>query len=49
MTQWLRVVSVQRFAAVAASREFAIVDGVGVIDEGALGLGVSTLTAGFVG
>jgi hypothetical protein len=28
---------------------FSIVDSVRVIDEGALGLGVSALTAGFVG
>ena len=49
MTQRLRVVSVQRFTAVAIRRGFAVVDGIGVIDEGALGLGVSALGAGLVG
>jgi hypothetical protein len=32
----------------AADRRFAIVDGVGVIDEGTLGLGVPVLTTRFV-
>jgi hypothetical protein len=49
MTQRLRVVAMQRLMAMAALCRFAIVDGVGVIDEDALGLGVSALTAGFVG
>jgi hypothetical protein len=49
MTQRLRVIAMQRLLAMAASRRFAVVDGVGVIDEGALGLGVSRLTTGFVG
>ena len=38
----------QRLLAMAAGRRFAVVDGVGVIDEGALDLGVSELTARFV-
>jgi hypothetical protein len=49
MTQRLRVVAVQRLLAKPAGRRFAIVDSVGVIDEGALGLGVAVLTAGLVG
>ena len=49
MTQRLRVIAMQRLLAMAAGRRFAIVDSVGVIDEGTLGLGVSTLTAGFFG
>jgi hypothetical protein len=49
MTQRLLVVAMQRLLATAAGRRFAVVDGVGVIDEVALGLGVSALTAGFVG
>jgi hypothetical protein len=49
MTQRLRVVALQRLLAMAAGRRFAVVDGVGVIDEGTLGLGVSALTAGIVG
>ena len=49
MTQRLRVIAVQGLLAMAADRRFALVDGVGVIDDGSLGLGVSTLTAGFVG
>ena len=49
MTQRLRVVAVKRLMAMAAGRRFAVVDGVGVIDEGALRLGVSALTAGFFG
>jgi hypothetical protein len=49
MTQRLRVIAVKRLLAMAAGRRFAVVDGVGVIDEGTLGLGVSALTAGFVG
>ena len=48
MTQRLRVVAMQRFAAVAAGRRFAVVDGIGVIDEGTLGLGVPVLTARLV-
>jgi hypothetical protein len=44
----LRVVATQGLAAVAASAGFAVVDGVGVIDEGALDLGVPLLTARFV-
>jgi hypothetical protein len=49
MTQRLQVVAMQRLLAVAAGPRFAIVDGVGVIDEGALGLDVPVLTACFVG
>ncbi len=49
MTQRLRVVTVQRLLTMAAGRRLAVVDSVGIIDEGALGLGVSALTAGFVG
>ena len=49
MTQRLRVVAMQRLLAMAAGRRLAVVDGVGVIDEGALDLGVSALTARFVG
>jgi hypothetical protein len=49
MTQRLRIIAMQRLLAMAAGRGFAIVDGVGVIDEGALGLGMSILTTGFVG
>jgi hypothetical protein len=48
MTQWLRVVAMQRLLAMAAGRWFAIVDGVGVIDESALDFRVSGLTARFV-
>src|SRR5262249_29844639 len=48
MTQRLRVVAVQGLLAMAAGAWFAVVDGVGVIDEGALDLGVSALTACFV-
>jgi hypothetical protein len=48
MTQRLRVVAVQRLLAMAAGRRFAVVHGVGVIDEGALNLGVPLLTARFV-
>jgi hypothetical protein len=48
MTQRLRVVAVQRLLAMTAGSGFAVVDSVGVIDEGALGLGVPALTAGFV-
>jgi hypothetical protein len=47
VTQRLRVVAMQRLLAMAAGRRFAIVDGVGVIDEGALDLGVSVLSARF--
>lgn len=46
--QRLRVVAVQRTLAMAADCWFAVVNGVGVIDEGALGLGVPVLTARFV-
>jgi hypothetical protein len=46
MTQRLRVVAMQRLLAMAAGRWFAIVDGVGVSDEGALNLGVSMAAAG---
>ena len=49
MTQRARVIAMQRLLAMAAGRWFAIVDVVGVIDEGALDLGVSALTACFVG
>jgi hypothetical protein len=49
MTQRLRVIAMQRLLAMAAGRGFAIVDGVGVIDESTLDLGVSVLTAGFFG
>jgi hypothetical protein len=48
MTQRLRVVALKRLLAMAAGYRFAIVDGVEVIDEGALDLGVSALTARFV-
>jgi hypothetical protein len=48
MTQRLRVVAVKRLLAMAADRRFAVVDGVGVIDEGTLDLGVPVLTARFV-
>jgi len=48
MTEWLRVVAVKRLLAMAADRRFAVVDGVGVIDEGTLDLGVPVLTARFV-
>jgi hypothetical protein len=49
MTYRSRVVAMQRLLAMAAGRRFAVADGVGVIDEGALGLGVPMLTAHFVG
>jgi hypothetical protein len=49
MTQRLRVVAMQRLLAMAAGGRFALVDGVGVIDEDALDLGMSVLTASFVG
>jgi hypothetical protein len=49
MTQRLRVIAMQRLLTMAAGRRFAIVDGVGVIDEGALDPGVPALTTGFVG
>ena len=49
MTQRLRVVAMQRPLAMAADCRFAVVDGIGVIDEGTLGLSVSVLTAGFFG
>jgi hypothetical protein len=48
MTQWLRIVAVQRLLAMAAGCRFAIVDRVGVIDEGALSLGVPALTTRLV-
>jgi hypothetical protein len=48
MTQRLRIIAMQRLLAMAAGRGFALVDGVGVIDEGTLGLCVSVLTARFV-
>jgi hypothetical protein len=48
MTQRLRVIAMQRLLAMAAGRGFAIVDGVGVIDEGALDLGVTVLPSRFV-
>jgi hypothetical protein len=48
MTQRLRVIAMQRLLAMAAGRRFALVDGVGVIDEGTLDLGVSALAARFV-
>ena len=48
MTQRLRVIAMQRLLAITAGRRFAIVDGVGVSDEGALNLGVPLLTARFV-
>jgi hypothetical protein len=38
----------QRLLVMAACRRFAVVDGVRVIDEGALGLGVPMLTARLV-
>ena len=49
MAERLRVVAMQRSLAITADRRFAIVDGIGVIDEGALSFGVSALAAGFVG
>jgi hypothetical protein len=49
MTQRLRVVAMQRLLAMAAGCRFAIVDSVGVIDEGTLCLDVSLLSASFVG
>src|SRR5690242_19048794 len=49
MTQRLRVVAMQGLLAIPADSWLAITDGVGLIDEGALDLGVSVLTAGFVG
>jgi hypothetical protein len=48
MTQRLRVIAMQRLLAIAAGRWFAIVDSIGVIDEGALGLGMSGLSTGFL-
>ena len=48
MAQRLRVVAVQGLLAMAAGRRLAVVDGIGVIDEGTLGLGVPVLTARFV-
>jgi hypothetical protein len=48
MTQRLRVVAVQRTLTMAADCWFAVVDVVGVIDEGALDLGVPVLTARLV-
>jgi hypothetical protein len=48
MMQRLRVVAMQRLLAISAGCGFALVDGAGVIDEGALDLGVSGLTARFV-
>jgi hypothetical protein len=47
MTQRFRVVAMQGMLAITADRRFAIVEGVGLIDEGTLGLGVSVLTARF--
>jgi hypothetical protein len=44
----LRVVAMQRLLAITADRRFAIVDGIGVIDEGALCLIVPVLTSRFV-
>jgi hypothetical protein len=49
MTQRLRVVAMQRPLTMAAGGRFALVDGVGVIDEGTLDLGVPVLTTRFVG
>lgn len=49
MTQRLRVIAMQRLLAISADRGFALVDGVGVIDEGTLSLGVSVLTSGLFG
>jgi hypothetical protein len=48
MTQRSRVVAVQRLSAKTAGRWFAVVDGVGVIDEGALYFGVPVLASPFV-
>jgi hypothetical protein len=48
MTQRLRIVAMQRLLALSADGRFAIVDGVRLIDEGTLGLGVSVLTARFI-
>ena len=49
MTQRFWVIAMQRLLTMAADRRLAIVDGVGVIDERALDLGVPALTTGFVG
>jgi hypothetical protein len=48
MTQRVRVVAVKRLLARAADRRSALGDGVGVIDAGALGLGVPVLSARLV-
>jgi hypothetical protein len=48
MAERLRVVAVQGLLAMAADCRSTVVDGVGVIDECALGLGVPVLTARFV-
>ena len=45
----LTVVAMQRPLAMAADCRFAVVDGIGVIDAGALCLVVPILTAGFFG
>jgi hypothetical protein len=49
MTQRLWVIAMQRFLAISAGRGFALMDGIGVIDEGTLDLEVTVLTAGFFG
>jgi hypothetical protein len=49
MTQWLRVIAMQQLLTISAGSWLALMDGVAVIDEGTLDLGVSVLTAGFVG
>jgi hypothetical protein len=49
MTQRLRVIAMQRLLAMTADSWLAVVDGVRVTDECALDLGVSLLTARFVG
>jgi hypothetical protein len=48
MTQRVPVVAMQRLLAMAAGRRFAVVDCVGLIDEGALDPDVPMLTAHFV-
>jgi hypothetical protein len=48
MTQRLRIVAVQRLAAVAAGGRFALQHAVGPVVEGALRLGMSVLAAGFL-
>jgi hypothetical protein len=49
MTQRLRVIAMQQLLTISAGSWLAIMDGVGVIDEGTLDLGVPVLTARFFG